>query len=434
MYNLLPNKIKFHSPKISKVQIKNILTLIFFLFVFKSINYVAPILLYHNLNSDSEFGIFEYNLNLGQILSNLMGFGLAGSYGYFIVKESKYKYITIYHLHYLILTCTLILFLVFNINLLHSSIFNYLLIATLLANQVLISTIEKNIGNNILAIFLDSTIYIALFVMIILSSIFKIKFNIFNWNLILFSILVYNLIFVHIKFILSDFNVKFIDFFNVYKHSILLLSSGILILLLCASTRLYIDFFLNKNDLGIFSYYFRISSIVLIFHRAIFILLYNKLFTNDHNTLDSIYYKISLSIAIIIAIILIALFLINFFHKETLSIYNLDNLYLLYLCMSFIFFWSFGSMFEVIFNREKLMKPFLLMIITILFIFCVSLYTLSIYQLLNLNNLIIINTLCVIIYIYSQLYVLNKFSIYYRYSIKSAIIFSFLYILSIIFL
>ena len=293
-------------------KLKKLVSLLFVFGLLKSLVYFAPFALNKQLHSISTFGEFEYSLNVGQTLMSVFSMGFASAYAYFTLKRNEAKYIPIFHGHFLLITCSLLLVSIFNPKILTNLFFGSVIIAVALAEQLFLSSILKVKNKNNASVIVDTGVYIILTLVLVLNYFKIIPFSFELWfSSILLSLVVTSFIY-HLPNINGIKHLTRKEFTEVYKYGLLIIISGPIVYMLTNNTRLFIDFFGTKEEIGIYSLLFRISSFSLIFYRIIGILLYKKFFIDNVQSLDI---KYTLILGSVFGINLILFLLTTFFLK-----------------------------------------------------------------------------------------------------------------------
>jgi O-antigen/teichoic acid export membrane protein len=430
----LKNVFKYKSMFITKnkINVKDILNfarLISFFTVLKFLVFVSPLIL-NEIIPLNLFGEFEYTFNLGQTIVGMFSMGLVSSYAYFILTKDQKQKAPIIHMHFLVISLAVLLIALTNLTLLSNNLFGSILIAISIANQQIVSGYLKIKDHNFYAIAIDTGIYIILFTIVVLSYFKIVDFSLRIWfTLLLIYITLYAVLF-HLKRIIGIKLNERKDFYEVYKFGVFVFLSGPLLLLINAGSRIYIEHFFDLETVGVYSYYFRISSVVLIFSRVIHILLFKKVFQFAHEELDKTFSQL---ITIIFLVNLIC-FLLVYFLSDKLSFLLLDDKYLLLICFFQINFWISNSFLEPVIQRKNIVLYFIVvMLILITIMFC-SFVLLESYNMLSLKKLIWINTLVIYLLFLGQQYILGKTGQLYTKSLSVHIIQGLIFIPTIFYL
>lgn len=377
--------------------------LISFFSFLKLLVFVSPIVL-KEIISLKVYGEFEYTFNFGQTIVGVFSMGLVSSYAYFTLAKKQQNKRPIIHMHFLIISIVVSLIAISDLNLLSKPLFGSILIAIALANQQIASGHLKIKNHNFYSIIIDTGVYIILFVLVVLSYTKIIDFSLKIWFSIL---LVYILIFAvafHLKNAVSVRLTKRKDFLEVYKYGILVFFSGPLLLLINTGTRIYIEYFFDLEIVGIYSYYFRISSIVLIFSRVIHVLLFKRFFQATHEVLDK---QFALLTSVIFVVNILCFLFVNTLSDFSSNL-DLDDKFLLIICFFQINFWISNSFLEPIIQRKNIVTNFIIVMIILVVIMLCLFVVLNYLNLLTLKSLIWINTLVIYLLFFGQQYILSK--------------------------
>tara|TARA_B110000196_G_scaffold142626_1_gene123350 strand:- start:224 stop:1507 length:1284 start_codon:yes stop_codon:yes gene_type:complete len=414
-----------------KNNIVSILYLGLLILILKSLTYFSPLFINQILNSSVNYGKFEYTLNLGQTLMGMFSMGFAGSYAFFILKNKRYELKPIFHLQFIIFTLIILLLVIINPLLLNNIYFGSIIIGIALADQILISCILKISNKNNLSVIVDTGIYILMGFIATCSYFNLIIFTNALWHGSILFLLIMMSSLYHLKNISGYKKIKFSDISLIYKYGGLIVLSSPLLVLLSVNTRLFIQYFLDFEYIAIYSIFFRVATVILIIYRLITILLYRRIFMEDHKKLDNYY-------SFIIASLVIINFLINFIVPLILNNYYADftdyyknNPDLFLLCLFQIIFWINTALFEPIIQRVNQVKSFIIVISVCLFLFISCLFIFDFYYQISINDIVSINSFFIFLLFYGQQWILSKKNIFYK---KTTIVHSIIGIFFIIYI
>ena len=401
----------------NKERIYQILSLILIFGFLKLLVYFGPLLLSIVLKSEINFGKFEYSLNLSQTLTGAFSMGLASAYAYFILKKNRLDLKPIFHLHFVVLTALLCLSVLILPSLLDNLYFGAIIIAVALADQILISGILKLSGQNNKSVIIDTGVYIILFVFVLLIYFKIIDFSFKLWFLLVLLSLVLTSLFYHLKNIKGFKLLISNQFFELYKYAGLILISGPLVVLLTVSTRLYIEWLIDFESVGVYSLYFRLSSFVLIIYRIATILLYRKIFIDEHVKLDKYYSRIISSLFILNILLFSSLPYISNNFLSRLGYDFTESKTLILYCLFQVTFWINTAVFEAVLQRENLVKQFIFILLLSGLILICGLALMNIYNFISLELIVWFNTFIIYFLFFGQQYILIKKEVYYRQSL-----------------
>ncbi|MFT4761665.1 MAG: O-antigen/teichoic acid export membrane protein [Paraglaciecola sp.] len=368
-------------------------------FAFIKINgFSAALFLSNFVVNVADYGLFEYALSVGFVLAVIFNFGLQGAYPYFNLKLRKEGYHSLFHAHALILGGSLLSLFLFNYSFysfIPSKFLFALLIGSIVALQVMSSVILKSHEILQKAVFFDGGFFLVL--------------NGYNAHLWLtgqaFDIQILQLTFaVYLLFLTTwhgfafwknrmDFSMKrYFEALSFGRHLVL---SSFLIISLTGSARIFIEWFLNLEEVGYYGFYFRFASVTVIIHQIINIIFFKKMYQSDARILDR-YFALFLNVLVIGG--LVAWQIIPFIFNGILSL--LEDSYATYNPLYFILtfqmiFWIALALNENIIYREglskKMNKGFLFIILGML----ISLWALHSTGYLNVFWLTIVNMVAI---------------------------------------
>lgn len=393
---------------VSSGKLKKLISLLFVFGLLKALVYFAPFVLNKQLNSISTFGEFEYSLNVGQTLMTVFSMGFASAYAYFTLKRDEAKYTPIFHGHFLVITCFLLVISIVYPKILSNLFFGSILIGVALAEQLFLSSILKVKNKNNASVIVDTGVYIILTLVLVLNYFKIIPFSFELWfSSILLSLVITSFIY-HLPNVKGIKHLTRKEFAEVYKYGLLIIIAGPIVYMLTNNTRLFIDFFGTKEEIGIYSLLFRISSFSLIFYRIVGILLYKKFFVDDIQSLDKKYTFILGSVFVINLILFVLTTFLLTWNDPSLNdaINNHTNTFIF--CFFQVTFWINSALLEPIFQRENKMITYIITAISCLLLMFVSLYVVDSFSLLSLNTIVLINTIFIFLFSQTQFFLLSK--------------------------
>ncbi|MFV8226337.1 hypothetical protein [Christiangramia aquimixticola] len=397
--------------------IKRIVSLIFVMGLLKSLVYIAPLGINEVVDSIKDFGTFEYALNLGQTLMGLFSMGFAGTYAYFILKLGKVNLKPIFHFHFILLTSLLVLTALLIPGVLGNIYFGAIVLGVAFGDQILLSGVVKLSGKNKTSVFLDTGVYIIMTLIAVGAYFDLFNFSLKLWFSSVLLLLVLTSVFYHFKNLDNWQKINKEDVYEVYKYGGLIVIAGPLLVLITSNTRLYIEYFSTFENVGLYSFFFRLTSMVLIFYRVFGILLFRKIFVDDHIILDKYY-----------SLIIAGLFIFNLFlffglpyllmgrYEQFTETYE-SNRFLFLLCFFQVSFWINSSLFEPILQRENKMKFFIFLLLVFLFLMLVSLFLLDFSNLITLESIVWLNAFIIFLLFMGQHWILWNNKIIYKKSL-----------------
>lgn len=424
---------KYLKSQLNKSRLFNVINLGLVFILIKSLAYVAPLGLERALSSDQQYGNFEYILNLGQIFISIFSVGLLGSYGYHVLKENEINAKPIFHFHFFVLIFLLLLVTLICPTLLTYPYFGAIIIGLGFADQILISGILKVEDRNKFSVVIDTMLYILLGIYVVIIFLNILHFDQVIWHIIVLIYLSISAIFYHLPRVKSIAFVHKKLYIRVYKYGLLVSIVGPLIILNTNSTRIFIEYFLNIADVGTYSFYFRISSLVIILYRIAGILLFKSFFLSKYDALDKRYSLITGGLFIINVLLFFVgpYFLSVFFPK--LSDINPSEVQLYLFCLFQVSFWIHTALFEPIFQRENMLIKF----IVLLFFSVLTLVALFIFfnhfNWITLNNIVIVNCLIIFIMFYGQQFLFWRKKIFFPRTILVHSVIGLAFLISIFF-
>lgn len=390
--------------------------------VAKALTFLIPIKIFDLVESEAEYGYFEYALNLGQTITGFLAMGLSGSYAYFITKNDRTELIPAFHLHFSLLSALIVSSAIVYWPLMNSLVFKGLIIGNVFANQVFISSYLKLKGKNIQAVIFDSGIYVLMAIFVLLSIFSNKIYNVHYWFISLLIYLILVVLIFHLPRLKGFKNLTLLNFRELYSFGGLVMLSGPLLVLITANTRLYIEFFNGVEHVAVYSIVFRIVSIVLIMSRVSTILMFRRMFVNDHENLDKNYTFILIGVFLVSVIAYYSIpWILDFFKLNFYKVIE-ENYFLYKLCFIQIVLWIGVSLLEILFQRENIMKQFLLIVTFSLLIMLLLMLTAHYFYNLALLGLVVLNIVGLTLLFVLQILILRKKVFFYKMTLTSTLL------------
>lgn len=359
---------------------------------------------------------------MGTVLSIIASMGLSGAYPYFIIKKNDLEKEQTFLFFGIPVLCAIIVFsFFFFVGFIRKSVFLIFLFTVIFALQRLLSTRLKTQNKGHIAVFIDGGYYFVLSTVICIVYCCQILDTL---SVLLYALQIYSIvlsIFLILYFIrIKSFSISKIvrkELITVLSFSYKMIISGVIVYWLTSSARIYINWFLGYEDVGLYSFYFRMAGIAVALYLFIYIAFFKRLYTLNASQMD-IYYS-SIMIIVVIGCLLISVVIpeiANFINKDIV----LDNwkLYVL-LCLQMPI-WVGFSLCEGIIGRENLVNQFNLSCGILVLLFPVMLYLIKPYLTINLYALIS----CLLFFVaYSiQLYILKRHGLSLKYCMSLNIV------------
>lgn len=373
----------------------------------KGLAFLAPIL-FLKFVSIEEYGIVEYSYSMGSVISLIVGLGLAGAYPYFILKRNDLDKESIFYLYGIpAMLIGVVASILYHWGLLSKSVHFIILFTLIFATQRLFSSRLKSEDKGYLGVIADSGYYFILSCVIVLSWIFGIS-NPVDKLMNLMEIYVCTsgglLIF---KFVTTTkvFSTGYIkkEIADILAFSYKLIISGFIVYWLTSSSRIFIRWFLGIDQVGIYSFYFRMAGMSVIIYQFISIAFFKRLYIVTPKKMDTYYSTIiALVTAVSFAFAVIIPYVANFLNSEIE--FESQPLYFL-LCLQMPI-WVGFALCESIIGRENIVSKFNSHMGVIVLIFPVIIYLMR--NQLTLASFVFATSLQFFVAFTIQLYLLHK--------------------------
>lgn len=277
---------------------------IFFIFS-KGVAFLAPVMLVGYV-SLLEYGKVEYSYGIGRLFQSTASLGLIG-YAFFILKKNQRdKEIYFYAYGFFVLFMSFIYLIGrFLGNFKDEILFSYLF-TFMFAIQGLYSLILKTEDKGYKGVMIDSGYYFILALVIIIKATFKEIpiLSLLSWmmwgymtGLAIYFIYCYRTITSERRLYFKCSELK-----EVVLYGIPLIVSGFFIYWLTCSARVYIGFFIGYEEVGIYSFYFRIVGISMVLQQFLYITFFKRLYLGSSSFLDK-YYTMIMTVIFFLCII-----------------------------------------------------------------------------------------------------------------------------------
>ena len=399
--------------KLTLNKFKSFLGLLVLIGILKLISFLSPLLVNNISLTPEEYGIFEYSFNLGQILIPLLSMGLSGGYAFYVLKHEQSQMKAAFHFHFVFLTIAALLIAIVYPKILNNIYYGAILISLSFSNQIFLSGIKKIEDKNYTSIFVENGLYVILLIIVLTATSIKSKFNFHLWFL---ALLIYNgflAIFYHFKHIYIK-EIKKEDFKKIYAFGAKVMVAGILVFLLCNSTRVFTKFFLNETSVGIYSIVFRIGTASVLIYKTIFLLQYKNFYLSNYKYLDDIFLIITFSVVFVNIIIFLFFPVVSTYFIKDAYIFGQINNRLIITVFSQIVLWVNFSLLEPIFQRENKVIHQIVIISVAVFSMIFSMWVMDKYFTLELIHICLINNLMISLSSVVAIFVLKRNNVILR--------------------
>ncbi len=395
MKNLWLSKIE-----INKIQKEKVFSIIVFAFCFGivKINSISSIFISSNFSPSTEiFGILDYALAVGLIVSIPVMIGLPGAYPYFIIKKNKIEYEYFFFFHGLFIGITTVVFY-FLIQIFDLGISIYIqfvaLVTVVFSLQIIASVIYKSKNKIYKSLIFESGFFLLLNGYNLYLFINKEELNI---QILIHVYLCYIIgLIIYYGYKISIINkIEIKKYKEIIKFGMYLVIGSFLIMALTTSSRIFIKELLGMKYVGIYGIYFRIAALIVILYQIINIVFFKKIYTASSEKLDDVFFVFLFLITLIslLFIPLVPYVFIPFVELINDTWESNSNLYIL---LSFqMIYWIGLALFENVIHRENLSKKCNKGLFVFVILLLVIILFLSMINLINLFSITLVNTIII---------------------------------------
>jgi O-antigen/teichoic acid export membrane protein len=354
--------------------------------------------------------------------------GLPGAYGYFILKRREFDKESVFLSFGVVVLITALLCAVMShLNIITAKLYFLILYTLIFAIQRLYSSKLKCEGKGYFAVLIDGGYYFVLAGVIVCVWLYPqievlpfllraLELYIISWGVC-----------VSLKFFRLTKKCQELPFSSrsiaVLKYSYKLILSGFIIFWLTSSARIYINFFLGAESVGIYSYYYRIAGMAYILYQFIYIAFYQKIYLAESKKMDEYYVALMAIVTIsCLMCIFIVPFLSSFFNKDVAA---RPELYILLSLQMPI--WIGTALCEGAISRENVVMRQNIYIGVIVAIFPLLLFCVR--RILTLELFTFLNTCDFAVALIAQIYILKDKGIFLRKCLSFSIV---IFIISIV--
>ena len=321
----------------------------------KGVAFCAPIL-FIRFVSLTEYGVVEYSYSTGSLLAMCTLLGLNGAYPYFILKKGETEKEEAFLFYGIPVAFISGLFYLGRYLGVVSQALSFIILFTLIFSlQRLYSTILKSGGKGYLGVLLDGGYYFVLALALVLFKVGGVGDAIDTLEKLMALYLgVLSLFYIWRYFVnkTKPFKHTLFKFYpEILGYSVKMIVSGLIIFFLVSSNRIYLKFLLGYEEVGIYSFYFRLVGIAVVIHQFLYIAFFKKIYLADSKKVD--YYYLFMMIMVLSGCLLI-LFVFPFI-KDIIGIqYEFNDVKLYLLLTVQMVLWVGISLCETIIGRENL--------------------------------------------------------------------------------
>jgi O-antigen/teichoic acid export membrane protein len=301
-----------------------------------------------------DYGRFEYSLAWGTLLAVPLGVGVGGAIPYFLLQREKPKYLGAFQLHALLAAAALVLltigYLVFGF-----PITSYLMafIAGVIVIQSITSTLYKVWEAPERASVVESGIYVVLFLAAAPLAVLGRTLN-FRLLLIILNLYAMFLVMVSMKgfWPVRHWRGQFVRYGHAIRFGSPVVLTSACIVFLATSTRLLAGKFFSIEEVGIYSFFFRITSPVVLIHSLLTTVYFRKLYQSGERSLDTYFSLILLTAFAAGLFLFVAMPPVCHGFFPLLRHLNGENLGVYWLLVAQMVFWVAMALAEFIIYRQ----------------------------------------------------------------------------------
>lgn len=291
-------------PKLTKSLIIRLFKNSIFFGLSKGVAFIAPILLIRFVCL-KDYGIVEYSYSMGSVLAIIASFGFAGSYPYFILKIKDCNKRQVFLFYSIPITVISITFF----SLYHMKVINetahFIIVFTLIFSiQRILSSKFKTEDKGYIGVIIDGGYYFVLITIISITWLFSFDSN-NTLKTLLISMEIY-LLCLCLLMLYNFFRIRTLTFsriinvelLEILKFSYKLIISSFIVFWLTSSARIYVKWLFGYEEVGIYSFYFRIAGISHVLYQFLYIAFFKKLYVVDSKKMDKYYSAIIILVTI----------------------------------------------------------------------------------------------------------------------------------------
>lgn len=277
---------------------KNIVSFI----ISKGVTFFAPLLFLKVVDLE-DYGIVEYSYSSGSVLALVVSLGFINAYPYFVLKKERRDLRNSFLAYGVVVGLISIPVCVLShVGMIPQKVYFIYLFTCIFALQRLFSSKLKTEEKGHWGVLIDSGYYFILLLVIIVCLL---KWTENALQLLKTGMEIYvlcwcgaytRLFFVKKQYPLSKIFSR--DLPEIFKYSYKLIFSGLLIFWLTSSSRIYIGWFMGYEQVGIYSYYFRLAGMSIIIFNFVYIAFFKRLYLADSRRLD-LYYTIIIGVVLL---------------------------------------------------------------------------------------------------------------------------------------
>jgi len=372
----------------------------------KGTAFLAPLLFLRFVTLE-EYGVVEYSYAAGSLLAIVAALGLYGAYPYFVLKLNERDKIQVFLFYSLPVTLVVALMAcIYRWGIVAQPAYFVILFTLTFALQRLYSTMLKSDDKGFIAVLLDSGYYFVLSGVIVALTLCHVARPLDLLLLVMELYLTALCLFLNVLFFkcrtFSYKEIVIVHIPRILAFSYKMIISGFLVYWLTSSSRIYIKWLLDYEDVGIYSFYFRVAGIAVVLYNFVFVAFFRSLYKMKTQKMD-LYYSVIM--AIVACGCIVCMFMIPYMGPMLGKHVSLDNKVLYSLLSLQMPIWVGFSLCEAIIGRENLVWRFNVRISALLLLFPILLWTFR--SQITLMNFIFFNSLVFTAAFISQLHLLG---------------------------
>jgi len=375
----------------------------------KATVFFLPLMLARSWNL-RDYGLFEYSLAWGTLLAVPLGVGLGGAIPYFLLQRAKPRYLAAFQLHALLTGAVLVL-LTISYEVFGFPIPAYLVlfIAGVSVIQGIISTLYKVWDSPERASVVESGIYAALFLVAAPLAVVGRSLN-FRLLFVTLNLYAFLLLIVSLKgfWPVRHWRHRFARYGHAIRFGFPVVLTSACIVFLAASTRLLAGKFLSVEQVGVYSFYYRLTVPVILVHNLLTTIYFRKLYQSEERSLDTYFSSILLAVFTLGVFLFLTVPAIGRGYFTLLRNLNGEHLAVYWVLVVQMVFWTAVAQSEAILYRQDQATRFSLVLLGTIGILLGGSFLLKFAGRLTLLRLSQVQMVCLFLTVLGQICLLRR--------------------------
>lgn len=375
----------------------------------KAMVFLAPLFVLRTVGVH-DYGVLEYALAWGTPLAVLFCLGAGGALPFFLLKRGRSRYIDVFRLYGMAAGLAIIpaaMLLLFHV--IAFPVYLAALITIIFVLQTIYASAHRAFGSPAMSSLAESGNYVLILVFVVVAFLARRPVTLPAIAIILtiYAGFLSGHSFAHFNWSVS-WRHHWLRTKKVLGFGFPLIATGLLTAVLTSSGRLLAGHFFSMDAVGVYSFFLRISSAVILIHQLMNTLIFPRVYRSDDRALDKYFSSLMGTIFVVsLCEFFLSPLIMGPFLPLLRNVHG-ENRRIFFVFSFQMIFWAGIAMLEIVINRENTAKHFVGVLFGSACLLVAAISTLHALNMLTLLRLCQLNMSCIFVCFLAQTMLLRR--------------------------